>query len=184
VAKTLAPCQGGDRMRTAAHRLRRQWKTAIASEICDVLAELEIPNVAIDLDALTWQWPASGPWNNDLVFGSPEALWKIHRKNGTTHLTLARVLQDRTEVDRYLAAVPGAQITICRVTGPEQLRIERLVNRMPPGPSRDWHLARTKELESILESLALEDFVVENDSRPLRVAALEVLQRAGWLEAP
>ena len=79
--------------------------------------------------------------------------------------------------------MPGAQITICQATGPEQLRIERLVNRMPPGPSRDWHLARTKELESILESLALEDFVVENDSRPLRAAALEVLQRAG-LEAP
>lgn len=158
-------------------------KTAIASEICDALAELEIPNAAIDLDALTWQWPASSPWNSDLMFDSLEALWKIHRKNGTTRLTLARVLEDRTEVDRYLAAVPGAQITICRVTGPERLRIKRLVNRMPPGPSRDRHLARTKELESILEGLALEDFVVENDSRPLRVVALEVLERAGWLKA-
>lgn len=158
-------------------------KTAIAAEICDVLAELEIPNAAIDLDALTWQWPASSPWNNDLVFDSLAALWRIYRKKGTTHLTLARVIEDRSEIDRYLAAVPGAEITICRLTGPGRLRVERLVHRMPPGPSRDWHVARTTELESILEDLALEDFVIENDSRSVRAVALEVLERAGWLKA-
>lgn len=158
-------------------------KTVIASEICDVLAELEIPNAAIDLDSLTWQWPVSSPWNNDLMFDSLAALWKIHRKNGTTHLTLARVIEDRAEVDRYLAAVPGADITICRLTAPECLRVERLVSRMPPGASRDWHVARTTELDVLLEGLALEDFVVENDSRPVRAVALEVLDRAGWLEA-
>jgi hypothetical protein len=158
-------------------------KTAIASEICDALAELEIPNAAIDLDALTWQWPASSPWNNDLMFDSLAALWAIHRKNGTAHLTLARVLEDRAEVDRYRAAVPGADITICRLTAPEYLRIERLVNRMPPGTPRDWHVARTTELESLLEGVALEDFVVDNDSRPVRAVAVEVLERAGWLRA-
>lgn len=156
-------------------------KTAIASEICDVLAELKIPNAAIDLDALTWQWPPGSPWNNDLMFDSLAALWKIHRAQGTTRLTLARVLEDRADLGRYRQAVPGAQITICRLTGPESLRIERLASRMPPGPSLDWHLARTTELEAILERLAVEDFVVANDARAVRAVALEVLQRAGWL---
>jgi hypothetical protein len=51
---------------------------------------------------------------------------------------------------------------------------------MPPGPSRDWHLARTVELEGILKDLACEDFEVENGDRPVRDVALEVLARAGW----
>ena len=76
MAKTLAPCQVA-----TVHVLLLTGSIgsgrSIASEIWDVLAELEIPNVAIDLDALTWPWPASSPWNNDLVFGSLEALWRL-----------------------------------------------------------------------------------------------------------
>jgi hypothetical protein len=53
---------------------------------------------------------------------------------------------------------------------------------MPSGPSRDWHLVRTVELERILDRLAAEDFAVENGDRPVREVALEVLVRAGWGE--
>ncbi len=91
------------------------------------------------------------------MFESLAAIWNIHGKAGTTHLTLARVLEDRAELDRFRAALPGLKITVCRLTGPEALRIERLIRRMPPGPSRDWHLARTIELESVLERRRVED---------------------------
>jgi predicted kinase len=86
-----------------------------------------------------------------------------------------------SELDRYRAAVPGAAVTICRLIAPAAVRIERLISRMPPGPSRDWHVARTVELESALDRLAHEDFVVENDQRPVREVAVEVLDRAGWI---
>jgi adenylylsulfate kinase len=158
-------------------------KSVIAAEINDALAERKVPNAAIDLDALTWQWPPSSPWNNDLMFASLAALWTIHAGRGVTHLTLARVIEDSTDLERYRAAVPGADITICRLTTPTALRIERLVSRMPPGPSRDWHIARTVELESILDRLAPEDFIVENDDRPVRDVAMQVLDRAGWITA-
>lgn len=90
-------------------------------------------------------------------------------------------LKIRAELDRYRTAVPGAEITVCGLTTPERLRLERLHERMPPGPSRDWHLARTVELEGILADRAYEDFEVENGDRPIRDVALEVLSRAGWL---
>ena len=54
---------------------------------------------------------------------------------------------------------------------------------MPPGPSRDWHLARTVELNSILERLAVEDFVVDNGVRPVREVAIEILARADWISS-
>ena len=74
-----------------------------------------------------------------------------------------------------------AEITVCRLATPEPLRLERLHERMPPGPSRDWRLARTVELEGILADRACEDFEVENGDRPIREVALEVLSRAKWL---
>lgn len=63
---------------------------------------------------------------------------------------------------------------------PEAARVERLLERMPPGPSRDWHLHRTVELEAVLGRLAHEDFTVENGNRSVREVALDVLVRAGW----
>ena len=156
-------------------------KSTVAAEIDDVLAELKVPNAAVDLDALVWQWPSTSRWNNDLLFENLASLWPNYQAHGATHLILARVLEDRAELDCYRAAVPGAEITVCRLTTPEPLRLQRLRERMPPGPSRDWHLARTVELEGILANLVCEDFEVENGDRPVRDVALEVLVRAGWL---
>jgi len=156
-------------------------KSTVAAEIDDVLATLEVPNAAIDLDALVWQWPPTSKWNNDLMFENLASLWPNYRSRGTTHLVLARVLEDRAELDRYRAAVPGAEITVCRLTGPEALRIERLQRRMPPGPSQDWHVSRTVELDNTLDRRSCEDFAVENGERPVRDVALEVLVRASWV---
>lgn len=156
-------------------------KSIVAAEINDALAELKVPNAAVDLDTLVWQWPSTSKWNNDLMFKNLASLWPNYQAHGATHLILARVLEDRAELNRYRAAVPGAEITVCRLTTPEPLRLERLHERMPPGPSRDWHLARTVELEGTLTDRACEDFEVENGDRPIREVALEVLSRAGWL---
>ena len=111
------------------------------------------------------------------------ALWPNYQAHGATHLILARVPEDRAELDRYRAAVPGVEITVCRLTTPEPLRLERLREPMPPRPSRDWHLARSVELEDNLANLDCEDFQVENGNRPVRVVAFDVLVRAGWLLA-
>ncbi len=156
-------------------------KSTVAAEINDVLAALKVPNAAVDLDALSWQWPSTSPWNNDLMFENLAALWPNYRAHGATHLTLARVLEDQGELDRYRAAVPGAEITVCRLVAPEAARVQRLLERMPPGSSRDWHLNRTVELETILGRLAYEDFAVDNGDRPVREVALDVLVRAGWV---
>jgi hypothetical protein len=156
-------------------------KSTMAAEINDLLAASGIPNAAIDLDALVWQWPSTSAWNSDLMFENLTSLWPNYRAHGATHLILARVLEDRADLDRFRAAVPGANITVCRLIAPEAVRMERLVRRMPPGPSRDWHLSRTVELDRVLERLAFEDFTAENGGRPLREVAVEVLAGLGWM---
>jgi adenylylsulfate kinase len=157
-------------------------KTVIASEISDVLAELGIPNAALDLDALVWQWPATTAWNAELMFKNLAVLWPNYRDHGSTHLVLARVLEERRELDRYRDAIPDADIVVCRLTASEEERIERLRRRMPPGDSREWHIVRSRELAPLLERAAIDDFVVKNEMRPVRAAACEVLLRAGWID--
>ena len=156
-------------------------KTTIAFEINDTLAEMKIPNAAVDLDGLTAQWPPSSKWNADLMFENLAALWPNYRDHGVTHLVLAHVLEDAAELDRYRLAVPDAAITVVRLVAPQPIRVERLLGRMPPGPSREWHLDRTVELEDILARAGYEDFTVENGQRPARDVAVEVLTRAGWI---
>ncbi len=155
-------------------------KTTLASEIGDLLSEMKVGNAVLDLDALTAQWPPSSRWNADLMFENLALLWPNYRAHGATHLVLAHVLEDGTEKERYRAAVPGAVVTTVRVVSPEHLRRTRLTGRMPPGPSLDWHLRRTVELEAVLVKAELEDFAVENGERPIRTLAQEVLKRVGW----
>lgn len=156
-------------------------KTTIAWELNDALGELKIPNAAIDLDGLTAQWPQSSKWNTDLMFENLALLWPNYQAHGVTHLVLAHVFEDGTDLDRYRAAVPSAAITVVRLVSPHEIRVDRLLARMPPGPSRDWHLHRTGELEGILEGAAYEDFTVDNGDRPVREVALEILRRARWI---
>jgi hypothetical protein len=159
-------------------------KSTIAAEINDLLAEHQVPNAAVDLDALVWQWPSSSPWNSDLMFENLGVLWPNYRAHGADHLVLARVVEQSDELDRYRAVIPGAEITVCRLTAPEPVRQRRLRERMPPGPSLDWHLERTVELANILEQRALEDFIVDNGERPVCDVATEILVRSGWLPGP
>jgi predicted kinase len=156
-------------------------KSTIAAEINDTLAALEIPNAAVDLDALVWQWPSSSEWNSDLMFENLAALWPNYQAHGVTHLVLAGVLEDAADLEHHRVAVPGAQISVCRLTAPQATRIDRLRQRMPPGARLDWHLARTGELDGILQRRAHEDFVVDNGPRQPREVAIEVLLRAGWI---
>jgi predicted kinase len=155
-------------------------KSTVGQEMNDALADLEVPSAFVDLDALCAQWPSTSKWNADLMFENLASIWPNYVAHGSTHLILAHVLEDPTELDRYRAAVPGADITVCRVVAPEAVRKQRLRNRMPPGRSLDWHLYRTVELHDILEAAAYEDFVVVNEG-PIRDVAMEVLRRAQWV---
>ena len=155
-------------------------KSTIGGACSDALTERDIGNAFVDLDALTWQHPSTSKWNSDLMFENLAVLWPNYAAHGSTHLVLAHVLEDPTDLDRYGDAVPGAELTICRVVAPEDVRAERLRRRMPPGAGLDWHLARSPELHVILEHAALDDFAVIND-RPVHDVAMEVLTTAGWL---
>lgn len=156
-------------------------KTAIALAMHEQLTKAGIPNAAVDLDALIWQWPGDSDWNNDLMYRNLAAIWPNYEVLGVRHLVLARVLESRDELVRYRDAVPGADIQVARVVAARDLREQRLINRMPPGQSLEWHLHRTVELDAILDTAEVEDFVIDNDASEPRIGAEAGLRAAGWL---
>lgn len=155
-------------------------KTAVAMEMSEILSAHQVPHAFVDLDALTYSWPPQGPFNDDLAFQNLAAVWANFRAAGAKRLIVAWVVESRDELRRYKEAIPGAAVTVCRLVASQATREARLRAR-EVGAGRDWHLARTVELEQILEEAAVEDFQVENDGQPVGVVAREVLERAGWL---
>jgi hypothetical protein len=156
-------------------------KSTIATIIHDILYEREMPHACVDIDWLRMSWPERGQWNSDLAMANLAGVWANYRAAGAERLIIVDVVERRPYLKRYEAAFPGAMIQVCRLTAPASIR-ERRIEVREQGASRDWHLARSTELETILDDANVADFVVDNGDRPMRDVAMEVLTRAGWID--
>jgi len=154
-------------------------KTTIGTAISSLLANAEIPHAFVDRDALCVSWPHRGRFNEELANRNLAAVWRNFRALGAERLIVAGVLESTGDVDAVRSAVPGAAMIVCRLRAPRAVRDARLRAR-EHGASRDWHLARSVELETILDCAAVDDFSIENDGRSPDAVAHEVLARAGW----
>lgn len=155
-------------------------KSSVGAAISGLLKAREVPHAFVDLDALAVSWPEHGRFNEELALRNLASVWENFRSAGAQRLVIAYVVESRGDLRRYEEAVPGAEITVCRLVASQATREARLRKR-ETGSGLAWHLNRTAELEAILQQAAVEDFCVENDGRPLEAVALEVLQKAGWL---
>ncbi len=156
-------------------------KTTVLSEASDLLSEAGIAHAAIDLDWLAVMHPERDPYGQRLAFANLAAVWPVYAAAGAERLIVARVVEDRADLDHYRAAVPGAQPIVCRLTAPLSLMQERLRMR-EPGMFLDQALTRSAELADILDRASVEDFVVGNGpGRSVGTVTREVLSLASWL---
>lgn len=156
-------------------------KSTVLAEASDLLAEAGVAHAAIDLDQLTVMHPKQGEYGDSLMFANLAAVWPIYAAAGATRLLVARVVEVRSELERYREAVPGAEPVVCLLTASLAAMRERLLTR-EPGMFQAQALARTAELAGILAKARAEDYAVDNGAgRPIGVVAREVLSRAGWL---
>ena len=156
-------------------------KTTVLNEATDLLTEAGIAHAVLDLDALAVMHPRHDPHGERLAFANLAAVWPNYAAASAERLIIARVVEDRAELDRYRSAVPGAQPVVCRLTAPIALMHERLRVR-EPGMYLAWALARAVELDDILDRARVEDFTVDNGpGRPVGAVARDVLTLAGWL---
>lgn len=160
-------------------------KTAVADEVAVLLNEQELPHALIDLDWLCQLYPAppEDRFRDELMFKNLAAIWPNYRAIGVDYIVLARVVEDPAEFERYRVAIPEADIQVVRVVASHET-IQKRLKRREVGSfyGRAW--ARSQELSEALDAVALESFTVDNDSRPVREVALELMTKLGWPTPP
>lgn len=156
-------------------------KTTVLSEASDLLAQAGVPHAAIDLDWLSVMHPQQGQYGLELALANLRAVWPNYVAAGAARLIVANVVEHEHELDLYRTAVPGARPIVCRLTAPFALMHQRLRVR-EPGMFQHQALARSTELDGILERAAIERFTVDNGpGRHVTDVAHEMLTRVGWL---
>lgn len=154
-------------------------KTTVMGEASDLLSIHQIAHACIDLDAV------------GAVLVPPDIAARLVGRNlaavyanfvsaGIHHVLVAEPIESREQLDQLRDAMPGAEIVVCRLTAALVTLEERLRTR-EPGMHQAQFIARSRELDQVLDRAHVEDFVVVNDSRNVTDVAREVLRRAGWL---
>ena len=156
-------------------------KTATLIEIHDVLEKREVPHGCVERDALGYSWPPQGRFNERIVEANLSCVVTTFLAAGAERLVIAGVIETPHDLLVYQRCIPNAEIQVCRLTAELDLRCKRLRIR-ENGAGLNWHLARTAELDGILDKAEVDHFSVDNGDRPLREVALEVLARASWLQ--
>lgn len=156
-------------------------KSAVAQEVTNVLAERGLPLAFVDLDALTelYPRPENDRFNTRVMLENLESVWENYAREGAKALVLARVLEDMRELEDYAGVIPGAAITVVRLTASTPTMVDRL-NVREAGSAREWPVARADALAKQLEADDIGHFVVKNEDKSLRVVADEVLRLTGW----
>ena len=157
-------------------------KTTVLSEVSDLLEEADVAHAAIDLDWLSIMHPSQGEHGERLMFANLAAGWPVFEAAGAERLVVARVVENRSELQQYRKAVPDAQPVVCRLTCSVEM-MQKRVRIREPGMIQEEAVARARALDEILERTRAEDFAVDNGGgRSITDVAREVLSRAGWLE--
>ena len=154
-------------------------KTATAARVGHLLAARGLAYAVLDVDALTdaEPRPADDPHHQRLAIEALTVLAPLYRERGLRHVVLPRVVERRAELEDYERAFDGAEVVVVRLRVPEAVRLARVGER--GRPQREWELARTVELEAVLEAAGADDAVVDAAGSSDEVAAL-VVAAAGW----
>jgi adenylylsulfate kinase len=160
-------------------------KTTLIDEMSGLLREARVPHATVDFDQLTACFPHSpndDVWGTNLGLTNLAALWRNYSALGADRLLLARVIENRKELDGYRDAVPGAEIDVVRLRASPSTLQDRIRHR-GEGRGMQWHLDRAVQLAPLMDEQRVEDLVVETDGRQPGELARETLRPLRWLGA-
>lgn len=159
-------------------------KTTVAAEAARLLEEAGVPHAMVDLHMIheCAPRPPDDPWNERLVHRNLACMWRNFREAGAGRLILSRALEDRDLLRPIAQAVPGARITVIRLTAGLSELHTRIRSR-EAGRDPQWYLDMATHLAGRLPACAVEDHVISNENRSATASAAEALRITGWLDA-
>jgi predicted kinase len=157
-------------------------KTTVSQQLGSLLSAREIPHTVIDMDWLrdTWPQPADDRFNARLGFRNLADVARNSRAAGSGRFVIADVVESRRDHGRYREAIPGASVTVVRLTvdtAENRARIARRAN----GDDDPWEVERAAELVRIMEDNDVADLIIDTTGRPPGAIAREIATHLGWL---
>jgi adenylylsulfate kinase len=155
-------------------------KTAVATEMGEILEESGIPCAIVDLDWLGWVHLGRHPID-ELIASNLAAMVPNYHAAGVRHYVLARSIGSAEQVAALRGGLDGATpLVVVRLTANKETILGRLRNR-DEGRTLQEHVAQAVQFESEQAHAQLADFDVSTDSRSVREVATEVLSWLGWI---
>lgn len=160
-------------------------KTTTMWALGDLLSARHIPHAVLDVDQVRTYYPApaSDRFGERVGLRNVEAVAANYRAEGARVLVLATVIETRESVTRFERAIPGAQITVVRLTVPMATMLERLDKR-ESASTIEWYRNRAPELQGIMERANIGDIIVDVGHRPPEAVASEIADRLCLLHIP
>ncbi|MCU1583065.1 MAG: hypothetical protein QOD27_1196 [Microbacteriaceae bacterium] len=155
-------------------------KTTLATELSAIE---EVPHAVVDLDEIRRLNPpsASDRFNHELELQNLRSLAANFRRAGAQRFIVAGVIEERSEIRRYVDALGSTGMFVCRLVASPDVVADRLSRRHDGDPEGlEWHLARAGELTKILDGSALDDLVVDSSETSVVELARAVRRAAGW----
>lgn len=157
-------------------------KTAVLREADLLLVQADAGHATVELEEIARCWTEVTEGSRaSFVYGNLAALWSNFAAVGAARLLLSGLIEHRADVQQVSAAIPGAAVTVVRLTAPLEVLEQRIRLREPATPDEELDGARWWTAH--FEREHPEDFLVESDQRPLRKIAGEVLRLASWLSS-
>jgi chloramphenicol 3-O-phosphotransferase len=156
-------------------------KTTLAAELSAIE---EVPHAVVDLDAIRQLSPPpeSDRFNHELELQNLRSLAANFRRAGAQRFIIAGVIEERSEIDRYVDALGSTGMFICRLVASPDVLAGRLSRRHDGDPEGlEWHLARAGNLTNILDGSALDDLVLDSSESSATELARVVRRAAGWV---
>jgi adenylylsulfate kinase len=154
-------------------------KTAVATDIGEILEERGIPCAIVDLDWLGWVHLGRGPID-ELIASNFAAMVPNYRAAGVRHYVLARSIGSPEQIGALGGVLDGAPLVVVRLTASKETLFGRLRKR-DEGRILQEHLGQAVQFESEQAQAQLADFDVSTDARSVREVATEVVSRLGWI---
>jgi hypothetical protein len=154
-------------------------KTAVLGEASDLLSALGVIHAAIDLDWLNaGRFPETAP--KVLVFENLGAVWRNFAAQGIDRLLVAYAIVSASEIEEIRRAIPESKVVLARLTADLAVMQQRVRDR-ETGMLRDAYVARSAELNGLLDAAQIQEITISNQARSITEVARELLVEAGWL---
>jgi predicted kinase len=154
-------------------------KTAVLREADALLIDAGVGHATVELEEIAGCWTDAPDSNRALLaYQNLAALWSNFAAAGTSRLLLSCLVEQRSELRRVSAAVPGAAVTVVRLYAPLSV-LEQRIRLREPG-SAEGEIDGARWWAEHLDEARPEDHLVETADRPVGEIAREVLRLAGW----